>query len=169
MAPLVRRGWAPAGQTPILLQSMRSHRKVSAIAALVWDTGSDKASLYFRLHPDTNITRREVLAFSRALFGHLKGPVLWIWDRLGAHKAREVVKFITTQRQTTLLPLPPYAPELNPIEYVWCYLKYDPLANLAPESLEELVTVSRFYSRQVQRNGELLKNLLLHSPLFSSE
>jgi len=74
-----------------------------------------------------------------------------------------------SQKDTTLLPLPAYAPELNPVEYVWCYLKYNPLANLAPESLEELVTVSRFYSRRLQHNQELLKSLLMHSPLFSSK
>jgi len=35
MAPLIRRTWAPRGQTPILVVNKRSHEKVSGIGALV--------------------------------------------------------------------------------------------------------------------------------------
>jgi transposase len=34
--------------------------------------------------------------------------------------------------------LPPYAPELNPVDYVWSYVKYARLANYCPHNLFEL-------------------------------
>jgi putative transposase len=33
---------------------------------------------------------------------------------------------------------PPYAPELNPVDYVWSYVKYGRLANYCPHNLAEL-------------------------------
>jgi len=41
-------------------------------------------------------------------------------------------------RRLTIEELPPYAPELNPNEYGWSYLKYGALANFCPRDLEEL-------------------------------
>jgi putative transposase len=34
--------------------------------------------------------------------------------------------------------LPAYAPELNPVEAVWGWLKYGKLANFVPRSVQEL-------------------------------
>ena len=40
----------------------------------------------------------------------------------------------------TLLPLPPYAPELNPMENVWEYLRGNKLSRLVWDSYEAIVT-----------------------------
>jgi len=45
-------------------------------------------------------------------------------------------------------PLPGYAPELNPVEALWSHLKGVELANLAGETLEEVITAAE---RGVQR------------------
>jgi hypothetical protein len=42
-----------------------------------------------------------------------------IWDNAGFHTGKEVV----VPSNITLLPLPPYAPELNPVENLWHYLR----------------------------------------------
>jgi transposase len=42
-----------------------------------------------------------------------------IWDNAGFHTGKEVV----VPPNITLLPLPPYAPELNPVENLWHYLR----------------------------------------------
>jgi putative transposase len=34
--------------------------------------------------------------------------------------------------------LPPYAPDLNPVECVWSHTKYGDLANIAPDNLRTL-------------------------------
>ncbi|NOZ10206.1 MAG: hypothetical protein GXP09_04080 [Gammaproteobacteria bacterium] len=67
MAPLVRRSWSPCGQTPVLVQRTRSHKKVSVIAALCVAPRRDHMHLYFRLHPDTHINAVLIIAFLRQL------------------------------------------------------------------------------------------------------
>ena len=37
-----------------------------------------------------------------------------------------------------LEPLPAYAPHLNPVEFIWSYLKYGRLANFVPKHLGQL-------------------------------
>lgn len=43
----------------------------------------------------------------------------------------------------TLLKLPPYAPELNPMENVWDYLRANKLSRLVWESYDEIVAACR--------------------------
>ena len=45
-----------------------------------------------------------------------------VWDNLPAHKAPELQTCIQAA-QATLLPLPPYSPDFNPIEQCWWKVK----------------------------------------------
>jgi hypothetical protein len=45
--------------------------------------------------------------------------VALVWDGAGWHTARRV----KAPANITLVPLPPYAPELNPVERLWLYLR----------------------------------------------
>lgn len=162
MAPLVRRSWAPAGQTPILLQRTRSHRKVSAIAALLIPPERTHIECYFRLHAGVNINTARTVAFLHQLKAQVDGPLTIVWDRLQTHRAKAVRDFIRRHRWRMEF-LPPYAPELNPVEYLWGYEKINPLAN-APEF--ELTGLRRRVRRAAQRNPQLLRALFHRSGLF---
>jgi len=166
MAPLVRRTWSRQGQTPVLLQRTRCHQKVSLIAALCVPPTRDRVCLYFRLHPNRSITAAEVTGFLRQLRRQLRAPVVLLWDRLRAHRARKVQAFLALASEIHPVFFPPYAPELNPIEGLWGYLKCHPLANWTPLDLESLLDGTRHASRAVQRRGVLLRAFLRHSPLF---
>ena len=58
-----------------------------------------------------------------------------VLDGAGWHGA----KALKRPDNITLLPLPPYAPELNPIEYVWQYLRANKLAITVFDSYDEIV------------------------------
>jgi transposase len=165
MAPLVRRSWAPRGKTPVLVQRTRSHQKVSVIAALCVSPFRDRLELYFRLHLDRNIRTPEVLAFLRVLLEQLDAPVIVVWDRLQAHRSKKVRDFVAACPTLRTVHLPPYAPELSPVEYLWCYLKLNPLANVAFFQIAELAQAARRAARSVQHNQLLLRSFLRHSPL----
>jgi transposase len=165
MAPLLRRSWSRCGCTPLLYQRTRCHQKVSVIAALCVRPDRRRLALYFRLHADRNITAVLVRQFLRALLHELDGTVVLVWDRLLAHRARRVELFLSQQLQLRPHFLPPYAPELNPVEYVWSYLKINPLANMAVADVKTLVQRTRYHGRRVQRNQHLLSSFLKHSPL----
>jgi len=165
MAPLVRRSWAPVGQTPVLIQRGAHHRKISAIAALCVSPQRDGVHLFFRLHP-TDIAALQVIAFLRALDGELAAPWVLLWDRLNAHRARLTRDFLQDRYRIHPVFFPAYAPELNPVEYAWNWLKHNPLANLARCDLDSLAADARRSARGLQHRPVLLRSFLQHSPLF---
>ena len=166
MAPLVRRTWAPCGQTPLLWQRTNSYRKASAIATLVVSPRRDRLRLLFRLHPNANINARSVLSFLLSLRCYLRTPVILLWDRFLAHRARMVQSWIAKKRSWRSEFLPPYAPELNPVENVWNHLKSNLMLNEALYDLESLTKVTRQHGRALQRRPRLLYAFIKHTPLF---
>ena len=169
MAPLVRRTWAPRGHTPILLQRARAHQKVSAIAALVVSPRRHRVRLFFRLHPHVAIKAPLIRDFLCQLSRHLPGRAIIIWDRLNTHRARVVTRYLASKPRLALEYLPPYAPELNPVEYVWGYLKGNPLANRPELDIDALIASTRHHTRCLQHKPRLLRSFLYSSSLFSPQ
>jgi transposase len=60
-----------------------------------------------------------------------------VLDQAGWHMA----KALEVPKNITLLHLPPYSPELNPVERVWAYLRSHYLSNRVFKSYEELFEV----------------------------
>lgn len=164
MAPLVRRSWSVRGHTPVLRQRGRCYQKVSAIAALCIAPTRDRIALYFRLHQDTNINAERAMNFLEHLQRQLRTPIVLIWDRFQAHKG-ELLNECVLPRSAHLQYLPPYAPELNPVEYLWAYLKTNPLANDPILDLHLLAHRTRCAAYSVQRRPELLRSFLRHTGL----
>jgi len=167
MAPLVRRSWAPKGHTPILSQRTQSHKKVSAIAVLCNSPKRDLVSLYFRLHPDANINGELVLQFLKHLRKQLKKhPLVLVWDGFLAHRTQKVQSYITNSKILSAEYLPPYAPELNPLENAWGYLKMNPMANDSRPDVLSLAKTARRHGRSIQRQQLLTRSFVKHTPLF---
>lgn len=167
MAPLLRRTWAPRGQTPILHQKTRSYKKVSMIAALTLAPIRARMGLYFSLYSNANIASPQIARFLQVLSSHLQKPLLVIWDRLRAHRAKNIRRLLRRRRPLHMDFFPPYAPELNPVEHFWGYLKGNPLANLAPTDIQRLSRKARYHARQIRRQPDLLRSFLYATPLFS--
>lgn len=164
MSPLVRRTWSPIAQTPVISQRTRAHKRLSAIAALCVSPERDAVRLYFRLHPDASIDSHLTVGFLRRLRRELGGGAVIVWDRLAVHRAL-IVRSCLSDAGLHAFFLPPYAPELNPVEYLWGWLKINPLANLAATDLTALADTTRCHTRSVQRKPELLRSFVEHSPL----
>ena len=165
MAPHVRRSWSPAGQTPLLHQRTRCHQKVSIIGALAVSPKRERVRCYFRLHPDQNIIAPLIVAFLRQLDRQIKAPMVLVWDRLQGHRGKAVQAFLRVHSDVRSVLLPAYAPELNPIEYAWAYLKTNALANFAPADSAELSVAARDHARKLKRNQSVLRSFIRHSPL----
>jgi len=166
MAPLVRRTWAPVGETPLVVHRTAGQRKVSVVAALCLSPAQRVVRLFFQVHPERNITREVVIEFLKQLLRQIPGQVTLVWDRLQAHRAREVQEFLGKSHRINCWYLPPYAPELNPVEYAWSYLKMNPLANVCPTDIEELSELASRRGHLLSRRQDLLRSFINHSPLF---
>lgn len=131
--------WSPVGQTPLVVHRTRHHRRVSAIAAVTISPRRRHLGWYLALHRDGAIRQEQVLTFLVDLHRHLRSPVIVIWDNLNSHKSRRVREFADGSNWLVALErLPPYAPELNAVEYGWSYTKFVELANATPADVDEL-------------------------------
>jgi transposase len=73
----------------------------------------------------------QVVDCLQALLRHIPGPLLIVWDRLSAHRSKVTRNFIAEQGERLWVGyLPGYAPELNPVEYIWAYWKQHALPNV---------------------------------------
>lgn len=137
LQPLVRRTWAPRGQTPVLRQGER-HDRLSVISALTVAPRRCRLGLYWALHA-RNICAEDVVAFLRHLRRHLRRSITLILDRGSVHRAAVVQRYLRRHRAHIRVEwLPAYAPELNPTEQVWNHTKYTDLANDVPDDVHEL-------------------------------
>jgi len=121
---------------------------------------------YFRLYPKENINAAKCREFLRQLLGNVRGPLIVVWDRLNAHRSVKVQKFVaSTGGRLTLEHFPPYAPELNPIEYGWAHLKNHVLANHAPKDADELFKAAKAGICETRRRRNVLTGCINHAPL----
>jgi putative transposase len=136
--PLVRRSWAKIGQTPIIGGDGGHRDKVSVIAGVSVSPTAQRLGLYFATEPDGFYTADKVVLVLRDLLKHLRGKVIVVWDRGTNHKGPIIRPFLARNRRLWLEMLPPWAPELNPVEEIWSWLKYGELANFVPDGIEPL-------------------------------
>jgi hypothetical protein len=136
--PLVRRSWAVRGKTPVIGGDGGRRKKVSVIGAVSVSPTARRLGWYFATLPDGYFAAETVVEFLRDLLRHLRGKVVVVWDGGGNHKGPLLRGFLRRNRRLTLERLPAYAPELNPVEAVWSWLKYGQLANFVPDGVAEL-------------------------------
>lgn len=156
--PAAKSTWAPQGETPVLELNF-NWKKLSVIG------GITIRSLYFQLH-EASVKAPEVIGFLQHLQRHIDGKLLVVWDGLPAHRSRLVADYLaTTEGRVWVERLPGYAPELNPIEYLWGYAKGNDLANFAPKELWELSRAARKAFSRVRRIKRCLRAFWVQSNL----
>jgi len=153
------RTWAPRGQTPVL-QYTFNWKCFSAIAGLtIWN-------FYFRLYPGS-IKAPQLISFLQHLRRHIRGKLTVIWDGLPVHRSRLVREFVAGQKSKIQLEfLPAYAPELNPVEYIWGYCKQHELPNFCPKNFGQLGWAARKALRRMRRRTPLVESFWKQAELF---
>lgn len=92
--------------------------------------------------------------------------VVLLWDGLGAHWSHQMQDWLDTQRAWLQVErLPAYAPELNPVEYLWTNLKGVELANFAGDQLVEVADVTERGVHRVCDDQQLVWSFLAHTGL----
>jgi transposase len=147
--PTRARSWAPKSQTPVL-EFHFNWTHLSVIAGItLW-------RFYFRLFPGA-IRSPQIVEFLRTLEATIGKRLLIIWDGLKAHRSRMVREHVESRQGRIQLEfLPAYAPELNPTEYVWGYLKEHELPNFCAHDLAHLSTTARRRLKSMQRRPKLI-------------
>ena len=153
------RTWAPRGQTPVL-QYTFNWKCLSAIAGItVWN-------FYFKLFAGS-IKAPQIIHFLGHLQRHISGNLTIIWDGLPAHRSRRVRDFVAQQKGRIAIEcLPGYAPELNPVEYIWGYCKQHELPNFCPKDFGQLGWAARQALRNMRRRPSLVESFWKQAELF---
>ena len=88
----------------------------------------------------TSIRGPRVVRVRRHRLRHIPGKLLVIWDGASIHRCKVVTAFLAggAAARVWLEQLPGYAPDLNPDERSWRYLKRFELRNVCCRTLEEL-------------------------------
>jgi transposase len=144
--------WAPKGQQPRVL-SPSCRDKVGFFGALDLKTGK--------------LLAREALTFNAETFGDFvdyllqstHGKIYLILDNARWHKAKALKELFSTNRDRIVRYfLPPYSPELNPVERVWRITRRQVTHNRYFQSNEDLkASLISSFSKWEQPNSTLKK------------
>jgi len=72
--------------------------------------------------------------YLKELSKEIKGDFILIMDGAGWHKSKNLI----IPKNIQIILLPPYCPELNPVERLWRYIKDNTIKNKVFETLLEL-------------------------------
>ena len=143
------RTWAPRGQTPVLLETF-NWKSLSIIGGLaLW-------RFYFQIHAGS-IKSPQVVEFLGHLQRHIRGKILLIWDGAPIHRCALVRDYVAATKGRLLVErLPAYAPELNPVEYMWGHLKNHEIGNLIASQAWELSLQATSALRRMRRRRSII-------------
>jgi hypothetical protein len=165
LIPPVRRSWSPRGRTPILRHRV-AWKRASMAAALGYQPDGTTARLCFHLQQDSYDTDSliGVLEQRGGVSAGQEGGVFW--DGLSSHWSYKMRDHLHEQRHwLTVERLPAYAPELNPVEYLWANLKGTELANFAGDTVAEVADQARHGIQRICDSDSLVVGFLAHTGL----
>jgi transposase len=150
--PHLRRTYGLKGQTPVV-QTSGKRQKVNVMSAV-----NAQGAFWCQVYTQT-LKQGNFIEFLKNFLSGRRSKVFLVLDSHPAHIANSVKEYIrSTQGKLELHFLPPYAPDLNPDEFVWNYLKGNGVAKKPlrkDESLRERVEADL---AALQTNRTLLRS-----------
>ncbi|WP_405965355.1 transposase [Streptomyces sp. NBC_00723] len=166
MTPPQAKTWSQRGHTPVVRVRGRSRRRMSIAALTCYEPGH-RSRLIYRPHRDDGrrdgrkgFSRRDYRDLLIAAHQQLGGPIVLVWDNLNVHKAADLRQWAAAREWLTINYLPPYAPDLDPVEGIWSLLRRGWLSNVAfspPNTLDQRI---RRGLRLIQYRSHLMDGCL---------
>lgn len=123
--------WAPIGSRPPLVRDNR-HDSVHLFGAICPERAVGAAIIMPAVNTEAMNEHLTEISTMVTPGAH----AILVCDGAGWHQPGERLR---VPDNITLLKLPPYAPELNPMENVWAYLRANKLCNLVWNSYEAIL------------------------------
>ncbi|RCG17929.1 DDE endonuclease [Streptomyces reniochalinae] len=165
MTPPTTRTWSRRGRTLVVRVRGRSRRRLS-IAALACHKAGESSRLIYRPCPDARPDGRKSFSWKdyrdlvQTAHQQLGGPIVVVWDNLNTHLTAGMRRYIADRDWLTVFHLPPYAPDLHPVEGIWSVLRRTTTANRAFADPDDLITAIRRGLRQLQYRPDVLDGCL---------
>lgn len=135
-------------------------------AALCYGSHGGGAQVAFHHQLDAYNTDSLIQALEalRRFLGGQKATLLW--DGLPAHRSKAMAAWVARQRHWLVVErLPGYAPDLNPVEALWANLKGVELANLAGDTLQEVIAAAERGIQRIRQTHHLAYSFLRYCGL----
>ena len=142
------RMWAPRGSRPAAVKQTR-YEWVYLYAAVEPSTGASVALQAPLVNTGTMNVFLRMLADELGTDDH----AVLVMDQAGWHKSKALV----VPESITILLLPPYSPELNPVERLWGYLRSHYLSNRVYDGYQHLLDAGAEAWQQL--TPEILKSV----------
>lgn len=150
--------WGEKGKRPVV-RVTGNRGKMNIISAV-----TPSGRLWFRCYKN-NLKAEGFVEFLKALLHDIRGEIVLVMDSHPAHLAEEAQVFYAERASRLQVELlPKYAPELNPDEHVWGYLKgmfrRDPV-----QPGEKLAEAAELAMKELKKSRSLLRALFGHPDL----
>jgi transposase len=152
LLPGVVKTYGPRAQTPVL-DEWQTHDHLSVMGGV---TPQGKVDSMVRPKSLNGLHSIEFLIHLGRLAGDRS---LVIWDGSPIHRRAEVKEFVAEAGDALRLePLPPYAPDLNPVEWLWRHLKEVEMRNLTCLDLDQLLLELHLALGRVRQKPRLFQS-----------
>jgi len=135
ISPL-KRSWSPRGHTPTAHTSLDHHQRLNLFGALLLSPKMRRIQLSI-LSFQCSLRSEHTILFLSQLLRLLPGPIILLWDSHKIHISPKTQEFIGQHPRLQAYRFPTYAPELNPVEFVWTQIS-EYQAGFAPHNMSEL-------------------------------
>jgi len=142
--------WARTGSRPTAVRQTE-YEYLWVLGAVCPETGHAEGLLSPQLN--TSIVNEFLQQFSQTV--PAEEHAVMLWDGAGFHTSKQ----LCIPDNVTVVSLPAYSPEMNPIENLWHYLKSHCWSNRAYNDYENLEQAAVDAWRKVALNPELMKTV----------
>jgi transposase len=104
----------------------------------------------------------DVVRFLKHLLRHIPGKLLVLWDGAPIHRGQPVKELLAQggAHRIRLEQLPGYAPDLNPDEGIWAYLKHVQLGNACCQNLSHLRRQLRLATARLRHRRHVIQGCM---------
>jgi hypothetical protein len=165
LRPTKARTWAPRGKTPLIRVTGKGSGRISIAALACYQPGNRSRLIYRtiiyrgRKSERKGFRESDFAELLDAAHQQLGRPIVLVWDNLNGHISAAMRAKIAGRPWLRVYTLPPYAPELNPVESVWSHLKRS-LANLAADSITRMARLAKTRLKKMQYSPGLMDGFL---------
>jgi transposase len=111
--------WAPKGNQPMVAAKQKRRERLTGMGSLNADTGQITVSFHERGNYQS--FKKHLKKILHLYKSHSK--IIMVLDNVRFHHAKLLRKWLAKHPKLELVYLPPYSPELNPVERAWWFMR----------------------------------------------
>ena len=147
--------WAEKGKQPTINQKQRKRERKTLFGCIEPETG---IVVTVKADRGNTVTFFSFLLRVTKYYGNRK--VVMVLDNVPYHHAKRLKPILERYKhRLELVYLPPYSPDLNPIERVWWYMRKKITHNRYVQNLEDRIAKYELFMKDFEVENQIGKNL----------